>query len=287
MHSITKPLFTLGLVGCLASASRILSTPSLTTSVISSTSGAPLATGLATLNATQLVSHVDLNGAPDRDSVPHPRSRKDIALQRERAMDLVPVTYRCPDRKICIKGKKYLHQEVWEAVKNVEVSMEQVESSPLTIEVTITNKGTGPITFWNQFSPLSSYAFDLGYFLFHTDTPGVTFGEGSRDDNTSGYRPVYYSLLTEVEPGFSVSSRIKLPNNLLLKMLDMPGAVTTEMSGSWHGIWAGTKNEVMAGDVNDDMSFWNDIHIPWDAKVSKESQRYPSNFDTVMRLDLD
>ncbi|KAF5566870.1 hypothetical protein FPHYL_3560 [Fusarium phyllophilum] len=236
---------------------------------------------------TQLVSHLYFNGAPDKDFVPHPRSRKDIALQRELAMDLVPLTYRCPDRKICTKGKKYLHPEVWEAMKNVEVSMEQVESDPLTIEVTITNNGTGPITFWNEFSPLSSYAFDLGYFHFHTDTPGVTFGEGSRDDDTSGYRPVYYSFLTEVGPGMSVSSRIKLPNNLWLKMLETSATVTMEMSGSWHGIWAGTKKEVMASDVNDDMSFWNDIHIPWDAKVSKESQRHPSNFDTVMRLDLD
>ncbi|PNP76591.1 hypothetical protein FNYG_10010 [Fusarium nygamai] len=286
MLCLNKPILALGLVGCLASASPILPTPSLTTSVISGTSAAPLATGQATLNATQLVSHLDFNGASDENFVPNPRSKKDIALQRELAMDLVPVTDRCSDREICTKGKKYLHPKVWEAVKNVNVSMEQVESNPLTIEVTITNNGTGPITFWNEFSPLSSDAFDLGYFHFHTDTPGVKFGEGSRDD-ASGYRPVFSSFLTEVEPGLSVSSGIKLPNNSWLRMLELSGTVTMEMYGSWYGIWAGTKKEVMASDVNDDMSFWNDIHIPWDAKVSKESQRHPSNLDTVMRLDLD
>ncbi|KAF5699980.1 hypothetical protein FMUND_14525 [Fusarium mundagurra] len=249
MYSLSKPLLALGLVACLASASPILPTPSLTTSLISGTSAASLATGQATLN----------------DFVPHPRSKKDIAFQRWLAMDLVPVTDRCPNRKICTKGKKYLHPKVWEAVKNVDVSMEQVESDPLTIEVTITNNGTGP---------LSSYAFDLGYFHFHTDTPGVTFGEGSPDDAHS-YRPVYNSFLTEVGPGLS--------------MLEMSGTITMEMYGSWYGIWAGTKKEVMATDLARDtgFNFWDDIHIPWDARVSKESQKHPSNFDTVMRLDLD
>ncbi|KAF5662268.1 hypothetical protein FDENT_13368 [Fusarium denticulatum] len=286
MLSLSRPILALGLIGSLASASPILPTPSLTTSVISGTSAAPLPTGQATLNATQLVSHLDFNGAPDEDFVPHPRSKKDIVLQRELAMDLVPVTDQCPDGEICTKGKKYLHPKVWEAVKNVDVSMEQVDSDPLTIEVTITNNGTGPITFWNEFSPLSSDAFDLGYFHFHTDTPGVTFGEGSRDD-ASGYRPVFSSFLTEVGPGLSVSSRIKLPYNPWLRMLGMSGTVTMEMYGSWYGIWAGTKKEVMASDVNDDMSFWNDIHIPWDARVSKKAQRHLSNSHTVMRLDLD
>lgn len=112
------------------------------------------------------------------------------------------------------------------------------------------------------------------------------FGEGSRDD-ASGYRPVFSSFLTEVAPGWSVSSRIKLPSDPWLRMLKMSGTVTMEMYGSWYGIWAGTKKEVMASDVNDDMSFWNDINIPWDARVSKESQRHPSNSDTVMSLDLD
>lgn len=78
-----------------------------------------------------------------------------------------------------------------------------------------------------------------------------------------------------------------MPSDPWLRMLEMSGTVTMEMYGSWYGIWAGTKKEVMASDVNDDMTFWNDIHIPWDARVSKESQRYPSNSDTVMRLDLD
>ncbi|KAF5561805.1 hypothetical protein FNAPI_3493 [Fusarium napiforme] len=286
MISFSKPLLALGLVGCIASASPILPTPSLTTSVISGPSAAPLATGQATLNATQLASHHDFNGPHDEDFVPHPRTKQDIALQRERALNLVPVTDGDPDREICTKRKKYLRPKVWEAVKNVDVSMEQVDSDPLTIEVTITNNGTGPITFWNEFSPLSSDAFDLGYFNFHTDTTGVTFGEGSRDD-ASGYRPVFSSFLTEVAPGWSVSSRIKLPSDPWLRMLKMSGTVTMEMYGSWYGIWAGTKDEVMASDLNDNMGFWNDLYIPWDARVSKESQRYPSNSDTVMRLDLD
>ncbi|KAF5603263.1 hypothetical protein FPCIR_1459 [Fusarium pseudocircinatum] len=112
-------------------------------------------------------------------------------------------------------------------------------------------------------------SFESNCRLQKPTTPGVTFGEGSRDD-ASGYRPVFSSFLTEVGPGSSVSSRIKLPYNPWLKMLGMSSTITMEMYGSWYGIWAGTKKEVMASDVNDNMSFWNDIHIPWDARVSKE-----------------
>ncbi|KAF4418824.1 hypothetical protein FACUT_11695 [Fusarium acutatum] len=302
MHFLSKPILVLGLVGSLASASPVLPTPSLTTSVISGTSIAPLATSQAALNATQLVSHLDIHSAiknlvHGKDYVGHSKSKAVLAKQHELAMNLVPVSYYCHDFRTCHKmGMKYLVPEVNEAVQNVTVSMEQIKASPLTIEVTITNNGTGPITFWKNLSPISSYALYLGYFHFQTETDGVVFGKRLLDD-AHGYRPDSYSDLVEVDAGQSVSSRIKLPENSddpksksWLKMLEMAGDVTVSMSGSWYGIWAGTKKEVMATDMDyiwDGFNFWNDLYIPWEATFPKESEKFVQGTGFAMRLDLD
>ncbi|KAF5987929.1 hypothetical protein FCOIX_722 [Fusarium coicis] len=95
-------------------------------------------TTMASKTTKTLASHLDFNGAVNKGFVPDPRSKQDIALQRKRAMDLAPVTDEGPDYKICTKGKNYLHPKVWEAVKNVNVSIKQVDSNSLIIKVTIT-----------------------------------------------------------------------------------------------------------------------------------------------------
>ncbi|KAF5637833.1 hypothetical protein F52700_4535 [Fusarium sp. NRRL 52700] len=301
MHFLSKPILALGLVGSLASASSILPTPSLTTSVISGTSATPLATGQGAPNTTQIISHLDthlntkglLHG---KDYVGHSYDEGVLARQYKLAMKLVPTSWYCYDRKTCMKmgnGVKYLAPEAAEAVQSVTVSMEQVDDDTLTIEVKITNEGTGPITFWEEYSPMSSSALDLGYFQFETRTKGIDFGRRTVDP-PYGYRPDTYSDLVELGAGESVSARVKLPKDSddpkrksWLKMLEQAGDVIVNMSGSWYGIWAGTKNEVMATDmdVQRGISFWRSIYIPWEATYPMESEK--CNEDCGMSLDFD
>ncbi|KAF4500056.1 hypothetical protein FAGAP_3767 [Fusarium agapanthi] len=301
MHSLSKPILALALVGSLASASSILPTPSLTTSIMSGTSIAPVATGQAALNAKQFVSHLDIHDLKSlhrgKDYVGHSKNKVVLAKQLERAKKLVPVSLYCHDVRTCKKmGMNYLAPEVNEAVQKVSVSMEQVKASPLTILVTITNNGNGPITFWKDLSPISSYALELGYFHFETEAEGVEFGKRLLDPE-HGYRPDSYSDLTEVPAGESVSAYLELPENSddpefksWLKMLELAGDVAVRMSGSWYGIWAGSKQEVMLTDMDydsDGFDFWNSLYIPWEATFPKESKKWVQGADFAMSLDLD
>ncbi|KAG4255717.1 hypothetical protein FPRO03_04665 [Fusarium proliferatum] len=300
MRFLSKPILALCLVGSLASASP---TPSLTTSVISGTSIAPLDTSQATLNATKIVRRLEYQNAipvPERDEDDHcvGHTKNIFALSRQEylASELVPTTWICPDPSICREGMRYLSPKVHEAVQNVLVSMEQTNTLPITIQVTITNNGTGPITFWKDLSPIGHHAFGLGYFHFHTETDGVVFGERFRAD-AHGYRPECYSNLVELKPGQRASRVIKMPNRphsnegkAWNDMLDLAGNVTVSMSGSWYGIWAGTKDEVMATDMDYNLfgfNFWNDLSIPWEATFPKEYQRFSEETGLAVKLYVD
>ncbi|KLP02088.1 Uncharacterized protein LW94_9912 [Fusarium fujikuroi] len=300
MHFLIKPILALGLLGSLASASP---TPSLTTSVISGTSIAPLATSQAGLNATKIVRRLEYKNAipvPERDEddhcVGHAKNIFALSRQEDLAFELVPFSWACPDPSICREGMKYLNPKVHEAVQNVLVDMEQVDDSPLTIEVTITNDGTGPMTFWKDLSPVSDYAFDLGYFHFHTETDGAVFGERTLAD-AHGYRPECYEDLIELKAGELVSRKIKLPNDpqtpeskAWRKMLELAGDITVTMSGNWYGIWPGTKEQVMATDINwsrGGFDFWNDMIIPWEAGFHAMFQKFSPGVGPAMGLDLD
>ncbi|KAF4951348.1 hypothetical protein FGADI_7546 [Fusarium gaditjirri] len=318
MQFLRVPLLAFGLLGSLASSSPA-PTPSFITSAISGTSPAPLATGLAAYHASQTGKHHEkdhvnvfdqakedgmYNGKRDsfklfdQDYVGHSKNKVLLEMQRKRAMDLVPVSDVCTGHSYCYKdlpGKKYLSGDISEAMKNITVSMEQVETSPLTIEVKITNNSTGPITFWLNLSPISSYAFDLGYFDIYTDVVGVLFGKRTRAE-AHGYRPASYSDLTELGPGAWVSARIKLPENpdsssakSWRKMLEMSGDITIMMHGNWYGIWAATREQVMRTDMDYSkygFNFWNDLFIPWEATFPTESQKCSPVEGCRMRLEL-
>ncbi|KAF5552160.1 hypothetical protein FMEXI_2969 [Fusarium mexicanum] len=299
MHSLSKPILALALVGSLASASSILPTPSLTTSVVSGTSIAPVATGQAALNTNQLVGHhgIDDLRTPRRGKgyVGHSKNKVELAKQGELAKKLVPVSLHCPDFRAGKKiGMNYLDPKVNDAVQKVTVEMEQVKSFPLTIQVTIANNGTGPITFWTDLSPISSFALELGHFHFETGADAVQFGKRLVGPN-HGYRPESYSDLTEVPAGKSVSAYLELPRNSdnprlksWFKMLELAGDASVTMSGSWYGIWAGSKKEVMLTDMDDDLEgrdFWNNLYIPW--KAGFPNAKWVDGKGPAMRLDLD
>ncbi|CVK85782.1 uncharacterized protein FMAN_06686 [Fusarium mangiferae] len=297
MHFLRKTILALGLLGSLTSASP---TPSLTTSVISRTSIAPLATSQAALNATKIVRRLEYKNAipvPERDEddhcVGHTKNISALSRQEYLAFELVPTSWKCPDPSICREDMRYLTPRVHEAVQNVLVSMKQINTQPITIQVTITNNGTGPITFWKDLSPIGKHAFGLGYFHFHTETEGVVFGERFLAD-AHGYRPGCYSDLFELKPGQRVSRVIKMPNRphsnegkAWNDMLDLASNVTVSMSGNRYGIWAGTKDEVMATDMDCDsfgFNFWNDLIIPWVATFPKEFQTFSEKTGLAMKL---
>ncbi|KAI1012051.1 hypothetical protein LB503_004735 [Fusarium chuoi] len=299
MHFLSKHILVLGLVGSVASASP---TPSLTTSVISGTSVAPLATSQAALNATERVRRLEYRNKvfihehdEDDHCVVHTKNVAALSKQENLAFELVPTTWKCPDPSICREDMRYLTPKVHEAVQNVLVSMKQISTHPINIEVTITNNGTGPITFWKDMSPIGEHAFGLGYFHFYTENEGVVFGERFHVD-TNSYRPGCYSDLVELGPGQYVRRRIKLPHRPWSNegkawndMLDLASNVTLSMSGNWYGIWAGTKDQVMATDMESgsfSANFWNDLIMPWEATFPKELQRYSQETGLVMKLHV-
>ncbi|KAH7258970.1 uncharacterized protein BKA55DRAFT_687259 [Fusarium redolens] len=312
MQFFSKTMLALSLLGSLASSSPI-ATPSLVTRAISETSLIP--------HATHGVGHNDTHPAAHRvgyhcthhtthkgghrcthhathkcgphcphhakhDYVGHSDNEKALTLQHGMAMELVPVSNVCTGHEYCeknIQDKKFLSGDLNKALKNVTVSMEQVEASPLIIRVTVTNNSTGPITFWKDLSPLSSYALDLGYFHVQSGIDGVKFGERTRAE-AHGYRPDSYSDLIEVGAGAWARTNITLPRDTdtpeaetWLKMLEMGGNATVRMSGNWYGIWAASKEKVMATDMEYSQygfNFWNDLYIPWEATFSEESAKY-------------
>ncbi|KAH7151522.1 hypothetical protein DER46DRAFT_639027 [Fusarium sp. MPI-SDFR-AT-0072] len=305
MQFFTKTLLAASFLGSFASSAPF-PTPSLTTSIISGTSIAPLATDHAAHNATQHVSHLGAHHASHKDGhhenddfVGHSESNIVLAVQHGLAMDLVPVSDVCTSSDYCYKdihGKKFLTGDINKALKNFTVSMEQVKTSPLTIEVKITNNSTGPITFWKDLSPISSYALDLGYFNIQTEIDGVVFGERTRAE-AHGYRPDWYSDLVEIGPGTWMSARITLPEKpdtpkakTWRKMLEMGGDTTVRMYGNWYGIWAATKEQVMATDMEFSQygfNFWNDLYIPWEATFPEESGKYFPGMGYGMSLELE
>ncbi|KAJ4049176.1 hypothetical protein NW756_006398 [Fusarium oxysporum] len=315
MQFPSKPLVALGLLGSLASSYPVL-IPSFTTSTISGTSPVPLATGNATCHATQHVSHLGTRHASHKDKhhgkddsidsfdhfhdfVDHTENTGVLAVQQKLAKGLVPVSYFCTGHEYCEEdthGKKFVTGNLGKALKNVTVSMEQVKSSPLTIEVKITNNSTGPITFWKDQSPISPFAHELGYFDIKSEIHGVVFGERTFP-KTRGYRPDRRSDLVELGPGEWASANIELPlfpdtaeGKTWRKMLEMGGNSAVRMYGSWYGVWAATKGMVMESDMDfsgDGFNFWNNLYIPWEAKFPEESKNYLSGMGFGMGLELE
>ncbi|KAK2667424.1 hypothetical protein RAB80_016615 [Fusarium oxysporum f. sp. vasinfectum] len=315
MQFLSKPLVALGLLGCLASSYPVL-IPSFTTSTISGTSPVPLATGNATCHATQHVSHLGTRHASHKDKhhgkddsidsfdhfhdfVDHTENTGVLAVQQKLAKGLVPVSYFCTGHEYCEEdahGKKFVTGNLGKALKNVTVSMEQVKSSPLTIEVKITNNSTGPITFWKDQSPISPFAHELGYFDIKSEIHGVVFGERTFP-KTRGYRPDRRSDLVELGPGEWASANIELPLfpdtaegktwRKMLRWAATPQSGCTEagmVSGqlprgwSWNPIWTS---------AGDGFNFWNNLYIPWEAKFPEESKNYLSGMGFGMGLELE
>lgn len=315
MQFLSKPLVALGLLGSLASSYPVPA-PSFTTSTISGTSSVPLATGNAACHATQHVSRLGTRHASHKDKhhgkddsidsfdhfhdfVDHTENTGVLAVQQKLAKELVPVSYFCTGHAYCeedTQGKKFVTGNLGKALKNVTVSMEQVKSSPLTIEVKITNNSTGPITFWKDQSPISPFAHELGYFDIKGEIHGVVFGERTFP-KTRGYRPDRRSDLIELGPGEWASANIELPlfpdtdeGKTWRKMVEMGGNTAVRMYGSWYGVWAATKGMVMESDMDfsgEGFNFWNNLYIPWEAKFPEESKNYLSGMGFGMGLELE
>ncbi|KAM0342520.1 hypothetical protein ACHAPU_009494 [Fusarium lateritium] len=209
------------------------------------------------------------------DFVAHSLDSKVVAEQREKALALLP-TGPCEGYQGCglsfVKERKSIIGEVGEAIRNITVSFEQVNASPITIQVNVTNNSTLPVTFWKDVSPLSPYAADLGYFGYQTRIRNVQFGVRSRG-SLRGYRPTKLSDLVQLNPGQSESAEVAIPfanddqDKVWLEMLKLANHAELFMSANWAGIWAATKAEVMESDMEHEESFgfWDDFYLPWEA----------------------
>ncbi|KAF4985187.1 hypothetical protein FGRMN_11267, partial [Fusarium graminum] len=207
--------------------------------------------------------------------VGHPTDPKIAAEQREKALALLPVGP-CEGYEGCglsfIKERKSIIGEAGEAIRNVTVSFEQVKASPITIKVDVTNNSTLPITFWKAVSPLSPHAADLGYFGYQTGVRNVQFGVRSRGQ-LHGYRPTSVADLVQLNPGQSESAEVTIPfandnqDKVWLEMLKLSKQIDLSMRANWAGIWAATKDQVMASDMGleESFDFWNDLYLPWKA----------------------
>ncbi|KAF4445782.1 hypothetical protein F53441_10531 [Fusarium austroafricanum] len=264
---LNKSIMAMGLLGSMVSAGPV---PSL--------SQGPDTNGTVAF----VIGQYEGRSETDPDQVGHSLNESILAQQHELAKQLVPTTDVCPFCGECacgcVEGAKYLTGDLLEAVNNLTISLKQVNKNPITLEVSVYNNGTLPVTFWKDVSPLSSYADDLGYFKINNEIDGVKFGCRSRAA-AHGYRPDNINDLCQIDPGQTETSQIKIPSGdtekdkVWLEMLTMGGNTTVAMRGNWYGVWAAPKEEVMKSDMEYSefgFNFWNEIWAPWAAQTSTE-----------------
>ncbi|KAF4343758.1 hypothetical protein FBEOM_2260 [Fusarium beomiforme] len=214
----------------------------------------------------------------DRDYVGHSNDPKTLANQRQMALEIITIG-ECEGYKACgtsaVEGKKFLSGINSQAIRNMTVSIEQVNASPITIQVNVTNNSPLPITFWKDESPLCPWAADLGFFHYHQKIRSSDFGVRLRGE-AHDYRPSRLSDLVELLPYQSETAKVVIPyrddpvGKAWLDHLKSTGPTRLSMSGNWYGIWVGSKEEIMKTDMNDDkdgFDFWNDFFLPWQAKI--------------------
>jgi hypothetical protein len=165
------------------------------------------------------------------------------------------------------------------AIQNVSIVAEFESMNPLRIKMTVNNTTPRPITFWNEWSPLSKRGWELGQFSVETEIWGHFFGRvGNQypmallggDDIPK--RPESIDELVQLNPGESISEVITIPYcepkenvdscrpymwDRWTEMLRLGGIRRIFVQGDWYGIWAQPKDQVMANMVDNPMEeYW-------------------------------
>ncbi|GKU22035.1 unnamed protein product [Fusarium langsethiae] len=177
------------------------------------------------------------------------------------------------------------------AIQNVSITAAFESMDPLQIRMTINNTTPLPITFWEEWSPVSKHGWELGYYSIESEIWGQFFGRvgqqyrmSTLDRSDVPKRPENIEELVQLNPGESFSQVVTIPYcepqerwtevckpymwERWTEMLRLAGIKRIFIQGDWYGVWAQPKEEVMANMVDNPMTgywtrWWTDhILIP-------------------------
>jgi hypothetical protein len=131
-----------------------------------------------------------------------------------------------------------------EAVRNLNVSIQQISKSPVIIKTRLQNAGKYHVRFWGPGSPISLEAIEYGLFKIYADDLKANFGQATKerkkkyegldkDDDTI----LHLNPFSVIERDFTFPGHSQ-SNVTWYKMLNVAEQVNVTLEGEWYGVRA-------------------------------------------------
>ncbi|KAF4445783.1 hypothetical protein F53441_10532 [Fusarium austroafricanum] len=156
-----------------------------------------------------------------------------------------------------------------QAINHMNVTISQVSEDPIIVNVEIKNPSDLSINFWDEYSPISPSAFELGFFEIFADEVALNFGEKTRTRVSQDFKQSIENIdnVLHLGPGESLDRNITIPpesvkeNGNWLEMLKAANKVKLQSAGKWIGIGACASNDTVAN--REAFAEWSDADHSW------------------------
>ncbi|KAF4435380.1 hypothetical protein F53441_13533 [Fusarium austroafricanum] len=127
------------------------------------------------------------------------------------------------------------------ALKNLDVSIEQVEKDPVLLRATVTNNNDGPVTILTYGSPLDPLGISLG--ILSITPKGESTPLEIMTIEASRLWPPAEDALIEIQPGKQAIWDCTLQEPVVPMDRVFEGA-TVQLKGTWNAVWTKEKKNV-------------------------------------------